>query len=177
MSEFTVFRKAFLSYFYFKILYLVHHTQIRVTCNNNLISCSLFRQSFLETLIANKNEDDDNNLAGAVYRYSSLMTFLSPKWHSISLVTLKGSKKSRALEKSRFCAKRPFRILEMAPFSDFQWLITIMARLIYSTVTLLVNIFLVSCCLNVTIFSKNKLAFILPASLRFTSVYLQYTIY
>ncbi len=66
-------------------------TRIKLTCYNNLISCSLFRQSFLETLIANKNEDDDNNLAGAVYRYSSLMTFLAPKWSSLSLVTFKGS--------------------------------------------------------------------------------------
>ncbi len=35
---------------------------------------------------------------------------------------LRGHKSLGPLEKSRFCAKGPFRILEMAPFSDFQGL-------------------------------------------------------
>ncbi len=37
---------------------------------------------------------------------------------------LRGQKSLRPLEKSRFFAQGPFRILEMAPFSDFQGLIS-----------------------------------------------------
>ncbi len=48
----------------------------------------------------------------------------------------RGQKSLRPLEKSWFCAQGPFRIIEMAPFSDFQGLF----RHIYSTGTYIVEI-------------------------------------
>ncbi len=44
-----------------------------------------------------------------------------PRYRSCHLRSQKGH---GPLEKSRFCAKGPFRILEMAPFSDFHVLIS-----------------------------------------------------
>jgi hypothetical protein len=54
-------------------------------------------------------------------------------------INLRSQKSLRPLEKSRFCAQRPFWILEMAPFSRFSRVDFIMSSHIYSTGTWIVN--------------------------------------
>jgi hypothetical protein len=57
-------------------------------------------------------------------------TFLAPKWPSLMLMPFKRPKKSRASQKVSGLSKSldfvpgPFKILEMAPFCDFQGLIS-----------------------------------------------------
>jgi hypothetical protein len=56
---------------------------------------------------------------GAQINFGDLTRLFGPKMALLSLVPLQGQKKSRAPRKVSICAKGPFRILEMVPFSDF----------------------------------------------------------
>jgi len=64
--------------------------------------------------------------------------FGSIKWHERQPGPFVGPKKSRAPQKVEILCKGPFRILEMAPFCDFQRVYFQTSSHIYSTLTLVI---------------------------------------